>query len=64
MLIIRGIFEAIAEGIKVETFMISLVTKTKSKETREATMTGVVYMFLLEVGILQQLVMARCPWRT
>ena len=54
MVIIRGISEAIAKGIKVGTFMISLVIKIGSKEIGGITMTGAGYIFLLEIVRLFQ----------
>lgn len=50
----QGVFEAIAKGIKVGTFMIRLVIKIESREIREIIMTGAGYLFLLKIVRLLQ----------
>ena len=57
----QRVSEAIAKGIKVETFMISLVINIGSREIGGITMTRVGYMFLLEIVRLHHQVLKRCP---
>ena len=58
----QGVSKAIAKGTKVGLSMKSLIINIGIRDTGETIMTGVVSMFLLEVGMLHLLVMARCPW--